>query len=167
MKSIRVLLRPYLNSSRFTTDLVEKALSYIDFTEYFREDGWFDGSRDEAFKVEVLTAGIAGYRKFVRITAETRETSYVSHEVDIVWHAHQLIGTQAYKEQIGQLTGRLIDHVPISDGEDTHKAEFLKGRDAWTKKHDIVERGTGNYKTCKTCKSPSPPPTDKGHTMSG
>ncbi|KAG8851144.1 hypothetical protein FRB96_009485 [Tulasnella sp. 330] len=118
-KSVRALLRPYRNSSPFTADLVDKAFSYIDFTEYFREDGWFDGSMDEDFKGEVLIAGIAEYLKFVRIAAETNKTSYVSHEVDVVWHAHQLIGAHAYREQSIQVTGGLLDHLPISHMGDT------------------------------------------------
>ncbi|KAG8875699.1 hypothetical protein FRB97_004802 [Tulasnella sp. 331] len=116
---IRDHLRPYLNGSPFTADLIKKAFSYIDFSESFRKGGWFDGSKDEAFKVKALTAAVEDYRKFIRIVSETNKMGFVSHELDVVWHAHQLIGVQTYRSQTIELTGTLLDHLAISYSADT------------------------------------------------
>ncbi|KAG8842470.1 hypothetical protein FRB96_005417 [Tulasnella sp. 330] len=135
--------RSYLNSSPFTADLVEKTFSYMDFSEAFRKDGWFDGSKEEASKVKALTTAIKDFRAFIRIVRETNEMGFVSHELDVVWHAHQLIGPQKYrcaevhargaKRQISnptptstrsqtvELTGGLLDHLSISLFPDTQE----------------------------------------------
>ncbi|KAG8842229.1 hypothetical protein FRB96_005851 [Tulasnella sp. 330] len=153
-KDIKSQLRSYLNSSPFTADLVEKAFSYVDFSEAFRKDGWFDGSKDEASKVEALTAAVEDYRDFIRIFGETNKMGFVTHELDIVWHAHQLMGPQKYRRQTVQLIGVVLDHVPVAMSAD-NRENFDAALQDYSGEH-----GFSTYSSMvATCTAPSIGPT--------
>jgi hypothetical protein len=120
------LLRPYGQSTPFSTDLAYKSLLQADFASLARSKGHFD----EDFSPDSwVSAAIRTYRLFIKLITMPRVPNvYPTYAVDLVWHTHMLCPD--YRDQIIDMVGVFVDHRSVDEVAPTADV-FNANRDAW------------------------------------
>ncbi|KAF8321698.1 hypothetical protein DL93DRAFT_2152265 [Clavulina sp. PMI_390] len=140
------LLRPYGQHSRFSTDLVYKALLQCEFAFVSYERAMYTPAVLGGSDTKLLQDALRAYRLFIKLVLFPHLPKvYPTYGVDLVWHTHQLQG-QEYKRQTRDLVGVFLDHRSVDQLAPTTEA-FKAERAAWRETleaagiSDVVKNG--------------------------
>jgi len=150
---VEAFLRPYLQSTSFSVNLVEVVGVMLQFNARLEVVGWLSREFLSVPRFELDNARERFYTFLEMVLRPENGPVAASLDVDLVWHTMQLAGP-LYREFTSKLLGIYVDHIPYEYEPEVFVASLGKMHKRWREaREDEFTIPLTTWKTARTQKT--------------